>query len=419
MKKGFYAILITSIILLAFSIVGCNIGVSSVADDIIEGISRSSSGTTYYVLQAYDGKYAKLNSSGKLATTESDISTALQFEKIASGSGYVWKIKDSDSYLSVSSKRIVEGSTASVYVESDASDGWIYIKSGSYYLKDMGDEVGVNSSGGQTYNYYKLVEVSSSGTSGDSSDTSSGDTSDSVYPYDVLGLQNWKLNCFTGSVSDPDYQDYYTTKSPYLQTFSSSYWFWTDGTWVYFRPYAGYPTTSSKTGNPRVELREMTSDGSDEISWDLTSSSEVHTMEWIAKITRLPSSGKLCFGQIHSTYDSYDDIIRIQVRGDADQTSGTVTMYVMGYVVDDNADDIGSYTLGDEIHLKLVATNKTVTLYKVSSSGSLTKLKSYSGIGSTGNYFKAGNYLQSMKGKSYSSDDYGVVGIRYLKVTHD
>ena len=115
-----------------------------------------------YALQAYDGLYAKFNDSGKLATTESSISTAQSFEKIASGNGYKWKLVGSSNYASVSGSRIVEGTIQSVYEESDAGNGWLYLCCGRY-LKDMqakkSDEVGVSSSGGQDVNKYKFVST--------------------------------------------------------------------------------------------------------------------------------------------------------------------------------------------------------------------------------------------------------------------
>lgn len=156
----------------------------------------------------------------------------------------------------------------------------------------------------------------------------------------------------------------------------------------------------------------MTSNGLDEIYWDLTSANQ-RSMKWICKVTQVPSSGKVCIAQIHAKSDSYDDLIGVQVRAAANaKTGATGTLYVMGYVCGDVADDIGGYTLGDELHLEIVAVNSTITLNWVNNDGSRTQLKRYTGIGSTENYFKVDNYLQSK-----STSGTGTVMFRYLRTT--
>ncbi len=234
-----------------------------------------------------------------------------------------------------------------------------------------------------------------------------------AYPYNVLSLTNWKLTAW--SYAATALQEYFINGNPPLQTYADNRWFWVSNeggyNWVNFKAYANYPTTSGSS-NPRCELREMTSNGLNEIYWDLTSANQ-RSMEWICKITQAPSSGKVCIAQIHAKSDSYDDLIRVQVRAAANASIGaTGTLYVMGYVCNDTADDIGGYTLGDELHLEIVAVNSTITLNRVNANGSRTQLKRYTGIGSTENYFKAGNYLQSKP-----TSGTGTVMFRYVRTT--
>ncbi|MBB6459695.1 polysaccharide lyase family 7 protein [Flammeovirga kamogawensis] len=236
------------------------------------------------------------------------------------------------------------------------------------------------------------------------------------YPYDILNLQGWKLNAFSGTLNSPKFVD----NTPNLDTYSNDNWFFTDGEWVSFKCYAGYPT-SSGSGNPRTELREMNSSGSDEIEWD--GDSGTNRMEWKVRVDQLPSSGKVCFGQIHGPSDTYDDVIRVQFQGDPNQSSGAVRLKIMGWVTeknDDNEGDFidGNWTVGGEMHFRLIFENTNVVLYNISSSGSATEIYRFNGCGSNGNYFKAGTYLQSMKGKSLDTSDFGQVSISYLNITH-
>jgi len=259
---------------------------------------------------------------------------------------------------------------------------------------------------------FELIEV------GDATDDDAedDDSETTVYAYDVLGLQGWKLNAFEGSLGDLDYVDDIQN----LETYSNDDWFWTDGEKVYFRCYSGSPT-SDGSGNPRVELREMTSDGSDEIYWDGTSD-DSNIMEWKVSVERLPSSGKLCFGQIHGPSDTFDDIIRVQAQGDGNQSSGEVRMRILGWVTEDDGgdDETGFYfDLGEELYLRLDMTGGVVTLYLLESDGSVSStLFTHTGVNSESNYFKAGTYLQSMQDEPYSSSDYGMVAISYINVKH-
>lgn len=232
-----------------------------------------------------------------------------------------------------------------------------------------------------------------------------------VLPASVLSLSTWKLNGFTGDdLSDPEYYEYSTSE---LQTYNDDRWFYDDDEAVYFKCYVGYPTTETP-GNPRVELRQVQDSDSEDVYWDGTTST-VHTMEAQIRVDRLPSSGVLCMMQIHGT-DDFDDVIRVQFSGDADQTSGSVRMKISGYVTEDL---LGSsqfldtdFSLEEYHEFVLQMTDSVVTL-----SANGTTIFTSETTSSTENYFKAGNYLQSVQGESFSEDDYGLVRIKSLSVS--
>ncbi len=244
------------------------------------------------------------------------------------------------------------------------------------------------------------------------------------YPADNLGT-NWKLNGYSGTLNLGATNNglTYVDNVPGFATHENDNWFYLgDDCWTYFKTYPGNPT-SSGSGNPRTELREMVANGSTEISWDGTTVTE-HSMIWRVKVDQLSQSGKLCFGQIHAGSGSaFDDVIRVQCQGSANQTSGSVTWRILGYVAEDllgSGQSVGSFNLGDELYLELTMQNSIVTLYELDSGGTRINTVFTSGaVASTDNYFKAGCYLQSSQGQTANGPtDFGLVGINEITVSH-
>ncbi len=243
-------------------------------------------------------------------------------------------------------------------------------------------------------------------------------------PAVVLGgLKNWKLNGYSGTFRRGATNNglSYVDKTPNLINFSNPDWFYTDGTWTYFKAYTGNPT-SSGSGNPRSELRELTANGNANIYWDGTTNKE-HKMKWRVRVDQLPQSGKVCFGQIHDKTDKFDDVIRIQCQGKAYQKTGNVTFRINGYVtevLEGGGKSVGSLTLGKELYLELTYKNSVVKLYELNNNGNrIRTIFTSKKAAAKENYFKAGCYLQSVKGKkSKNSEDFGLVAIRELKVFH-
>lgn len=247
----------------------------------------------------------------------------------------------------------------------------------------------------------------------------------SGYPTSVLGIteNTWKINSFKGTPGSSAvyYDDITTASGVSYNTYNDSNYFFTDGTWTYFKCYRGLGT-SSNSSNPRVELRELSS--GNEASWD--GSSGTHTMTFTVKVDKLPkgesgTTGTLCFGQIHGPEKNksgveVDDIIRVQFDGAANQSTGDVKLKVSGYITEKVLGGSKSYTgysLGTTYTFTIKYTASTVYLYN----GSTLVFSQKMNTSTEGNYFKTGNYLQSVKGLSYDGS-YGIVGIKNLSVSH-
>ncbi|SEK57473.1 Fibronectin type III domain-containing protein [Aquimarina amphilecti] len=230
----------------------------------------------------------------------------------------------------------------------------------------------------------------------------------------------WKLNGFTGSLnigSNDNGLDYADNASK-----NESHFFFEKDGFAAFKCYPGNPT-SGGSSNSRSELREVINGGDG--YWNGNTNTE-HSMKWKFKVENLPPSGKLAFGQIHEKDDFYDDVIRVQVQGDAGQSSGTVDLRILGYVTEKVEDREGrtidfDMQLDTEYYFELTMSNGIVTLYDLDNNGNrVEELFQSIDIGNANeNYFKAGCYLQSTNSSHESSDVYGQVLIKDLEVSPD
>ncbi len=240
-----------------------------------------------------------------------------------------------------------------------------------------------------------------------SSATTEPEPSDCDVPADVLDLSNWKITIPFGDeegtedgntvsateITQPDLDDY--DLSPYFTPSS-------DCDAVQFRAHAGGATTSG-SGYPRSELREMVEDGSDEIAWD--SDEGVHTFDVTLMVTHLPDVKRhITVAQIH---DGDDDVLTFRVEGDILKTE----------IDGDDGDFEMDYDLDDVIELSFVVEDDVSRAYV---DGDLVETveRSYSGA-----YFKTGAYTQSACGGSNEIDGescsaYGEVHIFDLSVNH-
>jgi hypothetical protein len=252
-----------------------------------------------------------------------------------------------------------------------------------------------------TQYYFRVRAYNATGNSAYSNEASATTTSTggTVYPATILNLTNWKLTVpvNTSHAGNPDEYE-----QPELATYSNTTYFHVNSTnnGVVFNANAGGATTSG-SGYPRSELREMKNNGADEASW--SSSSGTHTMEIDEAITHLPVvKPHIVVGQIH---DADDDVIVFRLEG---------TKLFMDHNGDDGTVLTNSYVLGTRFTVKFVVSGNQVKSYY---NGVLkeTYNKTFSGA-----YFKAGAYVQSsctsVAGESCSA--YGEVVIYGVTVTH-
>jgi len=234
--------------------------------------------------------------------------------------------------------------------------------------------------------YYRLKQL-----------TATEPPDDPILPSAVLNLTNWKLTLPVNTAHGGNPDEYL---QPELNGFLDPDYFHLnaarDG--VVFKAHCGGATTSG-SGYPRSELREMTSNGSAQASWSTTSG--IHTMEITQAITHLPDVKRhVVAGQIH---DANDDVIVFRLEGSK-------------LFIDENGNDgpvlTTNYQLGDVFTVKFVARNGGVECH-------------YNGqyvytyaINTAGCYFKAGCYTQSNVSRGDAPTAYGEVVIYDLAVTH-
>ncbi len=217
-------------------------------------------------------------------------------------------------------------------------------------------------------------------------------------PSEVLDLGNWKVTLPIGEeekpteIFQPELDGY--SQDPYFTVTRS-------GKAVRFRaPVNGVTTSGSK--NPRTELREMESDGSDEIEWSSTSGK--HTMTVREAFTHLPEDKPHVVGaQIHG---GDDDVTALRLEGTKLYvTKGDTTHHHL--ITDD-------YQLGTVFTVRYVVAKGKVKVYF---NGRLETTIAHS---DPSNYFKTGAYTQAHCGNSSpcADDNYGEVEIRDVRVRH-
>ncbi len=236
------------------------------------------------------------------------------------------------------------------------------------------------------------LPASSSGSGGDSEDTST--TSTDKLPSQILNLSNWKLTLPISTASGGDAEE---IKQPQLASYTNASYFFSDSAQdgVVFRANAGGATTSGSQ-YPRSELREMNTNG-DEASWSNANSE--HSMTLTEAITAVPRvKPQVVAGQIH---DQSDDVIEIRLE-DKD-------LFVQA-----NGKTVGeldaNYVLGTKFAIVVTANPQGISV----SYNGVPKV-TYDKIGS-GYYFKAGCYTQSNTAHGDASDAYGEVVIYDLQV---
>ncbi|MBP8538157.1 polysaccharide lyase family 7 protein [Streptomyces sp. MK37H] len=219
-------------------------------------------------------------------------------------------------------------------------------------------------------------------------------------PASAIGLSTgWKLQLPTPNSSGSPLE----VKQPQLSTYDKAPWFTTASSCdaILMRAAVNGATTSN-TGYPRSELREMTADGSATTGWSSTTGT--HTMVVDEAITHLPS-GKphVMAGQIH---DATSDVTSFRLEG--------TNLYITSYNTTHYKLVTSGYKLGDRFQGKFVAHDGKVDVYYNGTLQATVNAKFGSG------YFKAGDYTQANCGNATPCDDsnYGEVALYGVTVKH-
>ncbi len=217
-------------------------------------------------------------------------------------------------------------------------------------------------------------------------------------PGGVLNLTNWKLTLPVAASGSSKAQE---IVQPQLASYAVSPYFTVTGggDGVVFQANAGGATTSG-SGYPRSELREMTSGGAKLASWSTTSGTSTMTVR--TAVTHLTSAKpQVTVAQVH---DDSDDVLVIRLDGPHHlyaEHDGT------------NYGDLDNgYVLGTPFTATMTASGGHI---RISYNG-VSKVDYQ--VSGSGNYFKAGCYLQSNTSKGDAPSAYAEVVIYRLDVTH-
>ena len=213
-----------------------------------------------------------------------------------------------------------------------------------------------------------------------------------------LDLSEWKLTLPVGVKGKP-----IEVAHPRPDASADEHWFGqTPDHAVAFRaPVDG--VTTSGSGYPRSELREMSADGASPASWSSTSGQ--HTMRVFEAFTHLPAGkAELVGAQIH---DATHDISVFRLEG------------TRLWITDDNNPHYAlatyNYHLGTPFQADYVVADGQIRAFYNGAPAATIPAPSL-----TGAYFKAGAYTQAncTNSSPCSDDNYGETVIYQLAVTH-
>lgn len=219
-------------------------------------------------------------------------------------------------------------------------------------------------------------------------------------PLGSLAFPEWYLTLPTGTPGSPD-----TVMQPTLATYSSKY-FERAQDRVTCRVWHGGVTTSG-SANPRSELREMIPPGTDKAAkaaWSSTAGR--HRLVVEGQVNRLTKVRPyVVIGQIH---DAADDVTVFRVEADKLWITNGDTPH--GYLLDSNFQLGKRYQIGFDVSGGVVSYiyNDQVVPYTLNTD-------------TTGNYFKAGAYLQSnpTTAPTESTSEWTEVVLYSVAVTHN
>jgi hypothetical protein len=243
--------------------------------------------------------------------------------------------------------------------------------------------VRVQATGSNVNNWVSLSEMEI-WTNGAGDCSSSTGLNPNVPPGSNFNLGIWQLQLPIGSPGSPD-----TKSASQLEAGYSSAYFYTDtdGAMTFWCPENGVTTPNSTHG--RSELREMNANGS-AANWDIAGT---HILNATVKVMRVPSSTAI--GQIHigsalqaGLPASTKPLVELYYRSSGDIVLGIENSPQGGQT----PHTLTNIPLGTKFTYQIKATSSTLTISINGTPYAFPLPQSFIGYGE---YFKAGNYIQS------------------------
>jgi PKD repeat protein len=186
-------------------------------------------------------------------------------------------------------------------------------------------------------------------------------------------------------------------KPAQLAGFTNAYFYTgSDGAMVFWAPING--ATTSGTTNPRSELREELSPGSDSVNWILYGT---HILDGQCKVLQVSSAKKVIIGQIHGESGAALPTVKIYY------SNGKAYGTVKTNSTDDGSDlDFPSVTtaLSNNITYEIKVVNGLISIAINGKTNSLNVFQSDPNYTNETQYFKAGDYCQDFSCSNPSND---------------
>ena len=180
--------------------------------------------------------------------------------------------------------------------------------------------------------------------------------------------------------------------------YTSQYFYSSGSAMVFWCPVNGGTTPNSTY--PRSELREKRPGG----DWPLTGT---HTMNASARVTKVPSNGRVIIGQIHGNASQSEMVKLLWISGRLEARVQPNRSSEVGLV-------LGTYSLGATLNYQLKMANKILSV--TVNGKTVTYNYTASEWQSDRYYFKAGAYPQDNAG---SSTEGATVQFTSLSVSHN
>ena len=212
--------------------------------------------------------------------------------------------------------------------------------------------------GNKTLWEFKTLDDSGQDDGGNDDDDDQTPPPTGDFPFDVLGLDDWKITLPRSTDGDDRADEVYInannnddSSDPSFTVYEDEFFFVSDNGVTFSSPVEDGTPTTGNSSNTRSELREMPDDDNED-GWG-ASGSTVREMEFSARVLQTSSTKKLAFAQIHDYQEAnWDDLIRIQIE--SEDANATVGDFGRIYILGDMAEGLSSEGVPSQPSLSLI-----------------------------------------------------------------